>query len=1213
MRYLGNNSNIVRTATTLTGTNGVASDAIYRTDTAAKVGGGVVSLVGPYTGAADTTIEVEIVDNGGSTIQVSQPAFTGVGSGTMGTPTATSVDPQSVTVTLEDLGTQTLKAYANFQGVTIKAKAAGAGGNDIAIDVDHSALVYGDTAWSLQEDVRQGSNEYVGEHWNFGAAILEPLGTIPVTAPRVRLGTDPQVYRQYKRYRDGRYIYSFDPVPVRDVKAGAKVHTVTGTRTVTVTDGVTPEVMTGITSLYDALSAIRDNSALVYVDGPIINDRAPGGQGIAELSVRTRSYAIGVNTSGTGPIERAELNVTVTDTAPTEILHIVCTDTSIPGAETWAVRGDVSGEMAAATTAQIYTHGAYSFTIPPAEVPNPTVSGMILVEYIPSGVHSSEVPLPSLCVEQPMLGSAARNGKWEYVYTRRPAGECDCNTGSLSGGPDRECLGIDPTEETVSSADLLRYQLIRVDRWYSQLSRLLVRFEQSSSLDGRHQEYLGQYRQQARVLNGLRQSITQAATRIFNAIGANAVPAWQAAHAYTSGAIIEPVSRNGYLYRATVAGTSGASAPSFPTSVGGTVTDSGVTWECFSRDAIGAFEDAFASVKNEVTPNFIAPHKAYSTGTEYLLGTHPYTVLPSTPNGHYYQQVTGGTTGGTEPAWPTDGTTVTDGGVIWQDIGPYWLADSDVAAGTIIAPTIGSMFEAIVGGTTDSTIPDFDAINVYDGSVVWTRIAIIDPVEKISSHASQDEEGWPITDPVSYVSTLSQYFAEAYAVAGVNANFDKASVEGDGCWQDEGDQYWWAFDGDEPYLPVQTGHYYHSAKLGMDADGHPYASSTREFGFGPRFGCPENLVEGDKIRVTITGVGGISSRGYQQDDTFDVRVINAVPLPLGGGQTGDDTLTWSVVLSTAGRIADYALVTTAPAAYSGSVLPSGTLGFTIATGGIPFALGDQFQFAIEGGRFKWRRDAGAWSANLDIASTALADGLSAEFVGGAAPSWVAGDRWSFKAEAIHGPANLRSPQDGEFVWTTSTVIEVEPSGSAAMQCMMLANHTIPSDATITLTGSDDNFATTPFSQGIAWRRDHLFVAVSATRAKYRLTINRGGSARWLYLGLSTQPTIRTGHKELGALTKRYRLPSTAARRALSATVEHSALTQASLDALLDMLEHAGLNDDRLFGVAPNDDETESTVVRYAQDSLDVGDELLFQPRDTDRRLQTATLQLEAAA
>lgn len=44
-------------------------------------------------------------------------------------------------------------------------------------------------------------------------------------------------------------------------------------------------------------------------------------------------------------------------------------------------------------------------------------------------------------------------------------------------------------------------------------------------------------------------------------------------------------------------------------------------------------------------------------------------VIPTTPNGHWYRATTGGTSDASEPTWPTDGSSVSDGTVEWLDEG----------------------------------------------------------------------------------------------------------------------------------------------------------------------------------------------------------------------------------------------------------------------------------------------------------------------------------------------------------------------------------------------------------------------------------------------------------------------------------------------------------------------------------------------------------------
>jgi len=60
----------------------------------------------------------------------------------------------------------------------------------------------------------------------------------------------------------------------------------------------------------------------------------------------------------------------------------------------------------------------------------------------------------------------------------------------------------------------------------------------------------------------------------------DAWPYWTGTTAYVLNYRVVPSTRNGYVYIVTTAGTSSGSAPSWPTTVGNTVTDGTVAWTC---------------------------------------------------------------------------------------------------------------------------------------------------------------------------------------------------------------------------------------------------------------------------------------------------------------------------------------------------------------------------------------------------------------------------------------------------------------------------------------------------------------------------------------------------------------------------------------------------------------------------------------------------------
>lgn len=456
MNYLFPLDNLLTEATGYTPYLG----SINTRTSASKSGGGLVTLIGGAT--EDATYDVEIVNNTiVGTPAVSTPVFTGVGNPVMSSLSASSgTAAQVFTVTLIDLGTDTTYAFTPFHGVTLQAKTSGSGGNSIVIEVDESGIVRTGTDFALIDPLVKDSNEYVGDQWNFGAVVLNPGGTIPTSAPRISFGADPQVYRQYKEFSDGRYVYRFSPAPVRDVQDGARVYAVTGSRTVTTFNGVGTRTYSSVTTLYSLLNAILgDASAHVDVVGAVTNDTSPGGMAMVEMSVRTVSYVQSIERDGTVFVRNADLSVTVTDDAPTELLTITCKSTDYTGSEVWEVRGSVSGELADAVTDVAYDGADYDFTIPQILPPNEEPAAAeksARLELLPRETGEGA---PVLCLENFVLGAQARNRTFTFVWRARPP-ECNCDDVEIEGGPDGGILGTedDYVGELIPSALQSRVQ-----------------------------------------------------------------------------------------------------------------------------------------------------------------------------------------------------------------------------------------------------------------------------------------------------------------------------------------------------------------------------------------------------------------------------------------------------------------------------------------------------------------------------------------------------------------------------------------------------------------------------------------------------------------------------------------------------------------------------------------------------------------------------------
>ncbi|MES2948673.1 MAG: hypothetical protein V4858_09035 [Pseudomonadota bacterium] len=438
-RIIGNKHNLVRAAV-ITATAQRPSTQLLQLSQQ-RTGNGRMVLSGPYTGAADSEIDVEVLSGSAGALRASTPVVNGVGNGTL---EVQSIDAgaaaQTLRFTLLDAGTAPQPALLDFFGVQLAARAVGVDGNDASLSVVRS-LSYTDLPFATLEKMSAGSNLFDGPQFDWG----QPAATgadIPEGALRMAFAGLPTVHRAWKTWDSGRFVYRLDPPLAYDVPEDTRIRQVSGDYELTLSDGTTDEVYTAIT-MYDFLAQVQARSALIQVLGVVAQDRAPGGQAVTDIPLRTDAHALPVIASAVR--NGATLQVGDVDPgAATQNITVTClgrSGTAASGGQSWSVSGGVVGTLPAATSGQLYTDGPVQFTIQQPAVAV-ALNASITARFLPTSRDAGE-GLPAICFKPLLLGTAATNKEVTFEYKQRPPDECSCSTATALK-VSMQCLGLAP-------------------------------------------------------------------------------------------------------------------------------------------------------------------------------------------------------------------------------------------------------------------------------------------------------------------------------------------------------------------------------------------------------------------------------------------------------------------------------------------------------------------------------------------------------------------------------------------------------------------------------------------------------------------------------------------------------------------------------------------------------------------------------------------------
>lgn len=461
--------------------------------------------------------------------------------------------------------------------------------------------------------------------------------------------------------------------------------------------------------------------------------------------------------------------------------------------------------------------------------------------------------------------------------------------------------------------------------------------------------------------------------------------------------------------------------------------------------------------------------------------------------------------------------------------------------------------------------------------------------------------------------------AQVLITAGISAlgKADASTIQsGDGCWRDYGGAAWWEVVGSVKgaYAPLFSNHPYFACRA--DRDGVFF--STHEFALQLNIQCPGDLKDGDTVTLQIAD----SAYGatYQVGDVLTLPIVAAGPLYFSGGAEGDRTQRWYVTGSVDGALAIYSWNPDSPSPYAGA-----GIAFLLVDGGIPFAKGDRFRFSVEGGHYRWRKNAGAWDGSspplaISATPTALDDGFDIAFITGAADSFVAGDLFRFRALQPWAVSNMQSAKP-QTVWKwdgSTATLDAEFDDEYPLDLFALV-HDLPEGATITLEGGVGT-AGLIWSESITWRTRSTWKAIDHTARFVRISVTGAtdGAIRYAWLGAALRTELSadwTPRQVYGAAraSSSFLQGARYLGRAISGDVVWSegALFEADVTALQALIDDAKARDDEPILFIPQITRDTEPIVyaRVNADEIPLPDVSGYQrATGLDRRL-SATLPL----